>query len=46
MVGTFIAGYGAEMLWGTLQHISMVRVALVLGEEAVTRGTRERGEQT
>jgi ABC-type proline/glycine betaine transport system permease subunit len=30
MVGTFIAGYGAEMLWRRLQHISMVGVALVL----------------
>jgi ABC-type proline/glycine betaine transport system permease subunit len=30
MVGTFIAGYGAEMLQRTLQHISMVGIALVL----------------
>jgi ABC-type Mn2+/Zn2+ transport system permease subunit len=30
MVGTFIAGYGAEMLQRTLQHVSMVGVALVL----------------
>src|SRR5450830_344577 len=30
MVGTFIAGYGAEMLRRTLQHISMVGLALVL----------------
>lgn len=30
MVETFIAGYGTEMLRRTLQHISMVSVALVL----------------
>jgi ABC-type proline/glycine betaine transport system permease subunit len=30
MVGTFIAGYGAEMLQRMLQHVSMVGVALVL----------------
>lgn len=30
MVATFIAGYGAEMLRRTLQHISMVGIALVL----------------
>lgn len=30
MVGTFIAGYGAEILRRTLQHISMVGLALVL----------------
>jgi len=30
MVGTFIAGYGAERLQRTLQHVSMVGVALVL----------------
>jgi len=30
MVETFIAGYGAEMFRRTLQHISMVGLALVL----------------
>jgi len=30
MAGTFVAGYGAEMIRRTLQHISMVGLALVL----------------